>query len=103
MSKFTDRDLKKTYSSFNRKYFDNKLPKSMVVRFGRLSYQDYGEYDPDGIITISSSISHIAEMIMTTLLHEMAHVAVGPQAEHGMIWQSKIVELFNQGAYDGLL
>jgi hypothetical protein len=108
-----DRKLKKLFDSLNQNYFDDKIPPSTQVVFGKTTKNADGNYRPiENKIVIHSSLKKHDILTTICVLHEMAHaklnaVYVGgnysDDPHHGMIYQAELVRLFNAGAYDGLL
>jgi len=106
MKALTNKDLKAMYRRINRVYFRNQLLKDMVVVFSDTEDDGvpvYGEFEPPNRIAIANDLKRMYEVVETTLLHECVHASLGEHNHHGMRFQARIVELFNQGAYDGLL
>lgn len=125
-------DLIYWYKYFNRKYFGNKLPKRLWVRFGKLKRGCLGEtrfrmlcnecdkclqlktkfkkeikenFLPYDIMINQKFKSGLGgdEMIITTLLHEMAHVSIGGKYRHGPKFKKELRRLMTVGAFDRVL
>ena len=66
--------------------------------------QSPGEIELDSSLRIAG-----ADYIQIVLLHEMIHADLPnyignmDDTHHGMLFQARIVELFNKGGYDGVL
>lgn len=70
--------LKKLYKKYNRKYFDNELPKDVKIRYGKTKHGKYKNHaicihDGD-FIAIRIARNILAIDLHETLLHEMIHV-----------------------------
>lgn len=98
--------LQSGYKKFNRVYFDNELPKDIVVKFdvnGDLEADVYGEYVvEDKEILIHEDLRTVPDFAYIVLLHEMAHVRA-PDNKHGFQFGAVINMLWQKGAYDALL
>ena len=89
--------LESTYRKYNKKYFGNKLPKDIDLRFGYthgcLGYQ-LGEE-----IVLSKNKAYRRDSIWRgTLLHEMAHLCIEESHDHGPRWQKEMMRLARVGA-----
>ena len=89
------------YAEFNRKYFRNRLPHDMVVRFAAdegcgTTYVQYGR--PLYIILNKRLAWHnmLADM---TLLHEMVHVEHPEWRGHGPRFHKRMLQLAKAGAF----
>lgn len=110
------------YREYREKYFRDRLPVEVNVRFGicarefpKRNYHTAGfmqdfdrkwvgsvgkEYD----ITIDWEYRHLEDVVCIVLLHEMAHVVVsGEWPSHGPKFKAEIRRLIRVGAYDDLL
>lgn len=104
----TNKDLKKVYDRLNARFFEGRLPEDASVHF-----EDLTEEDDDGVcraneIAIHSNYQKSQTVATLILLHEMIHLELPNygypcDGGHGMLFQHRLVELFYQGAYDGLL
>ena len=107
--RMSNQELKKFYLHLNKEFFSNKLDKKMKLRFADdLKDEDdnielNGCQEGDEIVLDSSLKLGSMEYIQIILLHEMCHAALPHDVNHGIVFQAKIVELFNKGAYDYLL
>lgn len=110
----TDRDLQICAYHIDKTYFDSKLPGTLEVKFVKNLWNKGekcdGIFHPSRmIISIDDRLRQHPDMCNIVLIHECAHVSLpnykgGPMDKHhGMLFQAKIVELFNAGAYDGIL
>lgn len=110
--KMTNAQLKKLYLKFNKRFFDNRLDKDMVVTFEHdLEDEETGQ-ELNGIqfgdeVILNESLKLVGmDYISIILLHEMVHADLpdyNPADIHGPLFQAKVVRLFEKGAYDGLL
>ena len=98
----TNRYLQNTYAEFNRKYFGNKLPKDMVVRFGEtgdaVAVTDC-KYDRPLYIIINRKTAWHHMIVDATLLHEMVHVENPKPNGHGPWFQKRMLKLAKKGAF----
>jgi hypothetical protein len=98
--------LRNLFKRFNRKYFANRLNVS-DIRFGRVAGKAYGEtsffVDCPPIITLAESLENQRRFSWMVLLHEMAHVDLGPECGHDEKFQKRMRKLVRQGAFDQLL
>lgn len=111
--KFSNKDLKIMYQDLNEVFFNGELPKRISVRFQKNLREEgiklNGMCSCEEIVLEDALKILGVQQIQIVLLHEMIHLKfpeyVGnhPNLDHGMLFQSKIVELFNKGGYDGLL
>lgn len=103
------KDLDKWYETYNSEFFDDKLPKDVVI--------DWGEYDndrmasttvlPDGRFHIAFNEKYcLAERtVHITLQHEVCHVKTfseitrDPASEHGPRWRTCMLNLYQQGSF----
>ena len=104
----TNAYLARAYAEFNRKYFRNRLPHDMVVRFAAdegcgTTYFQYGR--PLYIILNKRLAWHnmLADM---TLLHEMVHVELdkfrASCGRCGHRFNRRMKKLAQTGAFNGL-
>lgn len=110
----TDRELELAFLFFNIHFFDAKLQKPNVIKFGRFTKHE--DIERDGVlqenekgaqIIIAEDLKYFGNMAILALIHEMAHLKLRTSMTlpggHGMIFDAEIVRLFNAGAYEGLL
>lgn len=107
--------LKKTYDTYNKKWFDGQLPSDVQVGFNELEDMyatlavNIWTSEEDGLehtvlqIHIDPRKHFGGEQTKMTLLHEMAHVKVLPHRFHGKQWKEEITRLFLRGAFWGLI
>ena len=108
-------ELKKMFLTLNERFFNDRLDKNTKVHFvddlqdEETGTELNGSQEGDEICLDSSLKIIGADVIQIFLLHEMKHadlpeyVGSVEDNDHGMLFQAKTVELFNKGAYDGLL
>jgi hypothetical protein len=96
--------LKGVFDKYNRLYFDGKL-KVSAVRFARLRVCGETTFfdNADPVIEIDRTLLGRGRFVRMILLHEMAHVELGPDVGHGRKFVRRLHRLVRQGAYDGLL
>jgi hypothetical protein len=115
----------KLFDSYNKKYFDGRLPdiKVGVAPLLKITYLsqkslskpekiDGGEYglagtDPtDGtpyiVLDKGMTVFHVL-MAKLTLIHEMVHHWIGLEKGHGKAFKTQIRRLANLGAFDRLI
>lgn len=99
----TNQDLARMYAEFNRKYFGNRLPKDMAVRYADLE----GKWGRTNIyhdirplfIEISWQLRRTQCFSAMTLLHEMVHVKY-PRLNHGPKFHREMKRLAKIGAFN---
>lgn len=98
----TVKEIANQYRVFNEQYFDNKLPKDVVI--------DYGEsVDMASTIQMSDGRFHLAfndrfvaapRILNIILLHEQCHVKTWKESPmHGPEWRTCMVGLDAMGAF----
>jgi hypothetical protein len=87
------------YDYFNSYYFNGKL-RDMRVVWAELE-DLYGLTTADYIF-IASSLKTQTVMALQTLLHEMVHVKVPSDVEHGKKFNKEMLRLARAGAFDHL-
>lgn len=98
--------IRRWYGHYNRKYFGGRLPADIPIlydsRKGSVAQLEEGS---EGKPTIVFSPPYATEggIVRITLLHEMVHVELWPERNHGKRYQRRIDELYKAGAYRGLL
>lgn len=119
-----DRTLQRHYDEHNVRYFGGKLPPCKPVwedltklrAVGRENYDVIeGKFRSDGRwriirrdyrIGICHSIKKLGSFWRSTLLHEMAHIAVDQRGKkvkhHGTTWQQEMMRLATAGAFKDL-
>jgi hypothetical protein len=97
----TNKYLARSYAEFNRKYFQNKLPKDMAVRFmdgpecGYLSVK----FDRPLWIMLNKKLAWHHMLVDMCLLHEMVHVEQAKFGGHGPRFHKRMLQLAKQGAF----
>lgn len=119
-----NKTLQRYYKTYNRKYFGGGLPacetffknlqKISKGAFGRYSPLEYeifrnGQWEPHRKthrIEIDPRAKKLNILWQSTLLHEMAHLAVGLKHKrvksHGTFWQKEMLRLATIGAFKNL-
>ena len=96
----TNAKLKNVFDYYNRKYFNNKLPKDWVIEFRRTHFLGYCDFDSEEIILNSSwAYRSGTKLWRATLLHEMCHLAC-PGTTHGKEWQQEMLRIAKLGAFN---
>lgn len=99
------KDLDKYYSQYNSEFFNDTLPRDVVI--------DWGEYNTDRLAStskLSDGRFHIAfneqytsagRVARLVLLHEQCHIATWSEQplEHGPRWRTCMLNLYQQGAF----
>lgn len=113
----TNKDLAKWFRELNARFFENRIDANIQVRFA-ISEDDLDQLgdDCDGAyihdlqtILISKTFRKLSRITKIVVLHEMIHaefpehISDHSTEDHGLIFQHRLVDLFHQGAYDGLL
>ncbi len=115
--KNSDEWLRKRFLEFNRKFFNRKLPISTrvywVTRFkapkehalGCVFVYEDNRGKSHFVIHLSRRIERVGlALTLTTLLHEMAHIAVwetdNSANSHGQVWIKEMRRLASVGAFD---
>jgi len=96
------RQLRALFKQFNEEYWGGRLPAYSIRVVARITSR--GSFGPvgtwgrwlkkRGLIEILRGLSD--EDATSTLLHEMAHAAVG--SSHGMLWKRQMIRLRSAGA-----
>ena len=110
-TRWTNADLREMFDLFNSRYFSNKL-KIDSIRFEDIDGLGRSRtlYDRSGRLsgystTISRKLRWSRRMWASTLLHEMVHVEdklVHSCGINGHIFNRRMKELANRGAFNGL-
>jgi predicted metal-dependent hydrolase len=101
----TNKQLKRLYKFYNRRWFKNKLP-DVVVRFGNpgsgaLGVTTFIGGEP-AYITISKAVKNGQYLYRMVLLHECVHVSLPISVTHGPKFQSRMRTLAKRRAFDGI-
>ena len=120
---FTPGELQDIYATYNREYWNGRLPKATIVwtalskKFGETDGQndaDYGETDKadDGTFVIRLDVvkNKEANVARTTILHEMCHVKtwkdtchVDGRAQDCRRWLTELHRIMLEGAFDDIV
>ena len=108
----TSKNLRRLFTTYNRKYFGNKLPKYKVVFSNYLVRVNlFGDCDvKKHRIRIASDINRKRWNVITkeTLLHEMCHAkckhnaSQGEDEWHGPKFEKEMLRLAKKGAFKGI-
>jgi hypothetical protein len=100
-------DLRYAYLTFNRKYFSNKLPKELPIKFSKRLIRQ-GKLGNTATlcdfplwIEISPLIRFSGVLVRMTLLHEMCHVENPHPTGHGKWFNKRMLRLAKDGAFNG--
>lgn len=106
----SDRTLKKWYSLINKKFFFGELPTNVIVRWAAPGEENdiaccekkrEGRYSYEIRLNRDKNTTHSQKL--STLVHEMIHVATHYRDNHGPLfaeWHAKLTErgVFKKGA-----
>lgn len=105
----SDRTLKDWYREINTKFFDNELPDNVCVRWAEEDdheeLKDHGDAGPseDGYhlyeIRLNKELKESAKFRLSTLLHEMVHIATLCRDEHADAFDRWHKVLVEKGAF----
>lgn len=100
-------DLWRYYDVANARYFKNRLPKDIPIRFAKLPHGCLGKtyVCNHGIaqgIEISERLRSSSAHTIMTMLHECVHVAHPKWKGHGRHFDAAMLGLAKQGAFSGL-
>lgn len=100
--------LRRYYLHLNRKWFNGELPLDVIVTWEPCD-NAWGELFTLGSgrlhITLDTGLRGMQEFMLITLLHEMAHIALGGPNyghKHGRRWRAEMRRLAAAGAFDEL-
>lgn len=105
---YTTGEMQAIFDTYNRVYWDGKLPKTVIVWTG-LPKQRFGETEKqtDGsfLIRLDAVKNKEQNVAKTTLLHEMCHVKTYGQdkTDHGDHWHAELHRIMLEGAFDDLV
>jgi SprT-like family len=103
--------LQEDYSKFNSAWFAGNLPVNVIVEYTAAPYKLHvmgltDVVDGHFVIYIDPKYHADSKAADMTLLHEICHIRVWDVAvagnEHGAPWKACMVELAENGAFDGL-
>jgi hypothetical protein len=108
----SDASLKKWYRTINKRFFNNELPDNVIVRWAcageesdvaSCSPLDNPDNKHKYLILLNKSKNPTASIKLSSLAHEMVHIATNYQDEHGEAfdeWHKKLTDrgLFKKGA-----
>lgn len=97
------------YTRYNKKFFGGLLPRvPVVVEHGKLEGEAWGltEWDSEGqvqqvsISDLNWDLDGRNSYLKTTILHELAHVKLGPRVGHDHPeWKAEALRLSKLGAF----
>jgi SprT-like family len=104
---YTTGEMQATFDTYNREYWDGKLPKTVVVWTGLTKRYGETEKQADGsfLIRLDAVKNKEQNVAKTTLLHEMCHVKTYGQdkVDHGDRWHAELHRIMLEGAFDDLV
>jgi hypothetical protein len=102
----SDRQLKRFYNTYNRLYFDGKLPECHIwwEPLGGSTFGDclYLEEEKVWRIRMNPFMAGWKSVYRFTLLHEMVHVKLSPYLKHGKKFNDEMLRLAEQGAFNNI-
>jgi hypothetical protein len=110
---YTPGELQDIFKTYNRTYWDGKLPETVVVWTalpGKLFGQTHQEADGRFVIKLDSAKNGYEIVAKTTILHEMAHIKtwgdqchITGQPDQCSRWLAEIHRIMLEGAFDDLI
>ena len=94
--------LKRTYRSYNRRYFNNRLPNPPEVKIAWGDIEPLLGYQLSDEIVLSKKTHRQDSVWKMTLLHEMVHLSLPDEPEHGKVFQKGMLRLAKLGAFKNL-
>lgn len=100
-----NRWLRKTFKIFNDAYFNGAIETPVIIQYSDIKNSGESVVNNDGTkeINIHIGLLDFRKLSCTVLLHEMAHLYVGCELQHGIRWSGQIERLYMIGAYEELL
>ena len=105
----TNKKLVWWFNYYDRKFFQGKLPEVYVhfeklgdIKDGKLIFGVTSYFEDTIILSINSIFKAYPKVTKHTLLHEMAHISLPIQVEHGPKWEARMRSLARRGAFTGL-
>ena len=109
----SDPTLKRWYRKINAKYFENQLPNNVCVRWAEPEEDDEENWEDKyfGSADVANDGRHKYEIIMsrklnkkaavrlTTLAHEMVHIATELKDDHGPVFSAWHMRLTARGFF----
>src|SRR5271157_4566555 len=101
----SQRSVHRWYRDYNQKFFANRLPKDIEIRFvsSRVLPHDLAQCFIDESIEINSRIRWSRVLVKGSLIHEMMHLYLPKRVEHGLPWKRLRDKLYQMGAFDDLI
>ena len=100
MNALCDRELKRTYSRYNARWFNGELPDDVDILFAPADCYGLVRNEDGGfLLLIDPKYAMDGRMWRMTLLHEMAHLKVWPYKKHGETFQRTMQRLAQLGAF----
>jgi hypothetical protein len=98
----TQKQLRRAFLFYNRKYFGNNLPKDTEVGWKEMPATLMGWQQGDEI-AINAKLKGADVLWRATLIHECVHLELPAKVKHGPRFRKRMRELAAQGAFDGLI
>lgn len=102
----SDKTLKKWYSLINKKFFYGELPQNVVVRWSLpgeekdvASLEKSADHRHSFILLLNKEKNPTLSIKLSSLLHEMIHVATGNRDDHGPLFEAWRVKLGSRGTF----
>lgn len=102
----SDATLKKWYSLINKKFFYGELPQNVIVRWAKdgeepdmASANQADDHKHSYVIVMNREKITTQSVKLSSLLHEMIHVATGLRDNHGPLFEEWRVKLGERGAF----
>ena len=107
------RKLKRAFLSFNRRYFNGRLPKETEVKYSKKIFRKHHFLghaiylkNALSLIRIAKELKRTPTIAQLVLLHEMCHIALMQQGRflenHGTRFQKLMLKLAKKGAFKDL-
>lgn len=96
----SERQLAYWYRKYNRLYFGDSLPTAFVWwEPTSAAYADCKLIDGEWRIRLNPSLSGWNALWKWSLLHEMVHIRLYPNTNHGRRFQAEMLRLATMGAF----
>jgi hypothetical protein len=105
--------LQTAYDGFNRQYFNSRLPRIRVYWAKSITYKEHDHTSrangifvtPDSLvkhpyIAIDENLSKVSPFEYLCLLHEMVHVTLGADIEHGEEFVAELKRVLDANKWD---
>ena len=102
---FSDRRLRRWFTTYNARHFGNELPSGTQLRFHHEpGYWGWvvGDCEESCTVRMNHECTPDSRVGRIYLLHEMVHLEQWPYGGHGPRFQARMQELAAAGAFRGL-